>query len=592
MMFLILIIILLVGCGRNSAEKEIREMPIVMDNIENPTDDSVADLSDQAENGHKLGDEDPQSEEHTALEQFGTYLEYILKEGDWQELEQYIISEPLTWDEAAEMAELSPAFTHFSSYRDYWFDSHGAVLLRADVNGDGFRDIIEYLPDVGTNANSHYPRQYSLTIYTSDADRQYSVMYFQPYFATAVSSDAHIFVLQYDRETYLVFQRTDLTVQRVTAYLIRDDALAGRIVLNYECPDAAVEVTYCTSGMEEEAEELCENAMWYYRDFTGDLMEGDAEIPVREEQEEYDMLIRIAVEEESEYEKKYQEQSGLTGLFITTIAGYGDYMMEQSDLDNDGRPEWYAKAIGTLGMINRANMLVYPTGELYGDGKHEGEWGLKYNMVSQGRRTDFEQLCGLDIWSSDDIPQAFWVEQCGGENITFIKYYDKNYFTCLIEGYCIRNGSYETVLSVCYRPVVSCDPVYEWHIASEREEALTYTVHLPVGREIQYPYPVLYGLQDEEVQSKINDAMAELLQERIDSRLEDMEVVNNPFLPRVSCNVLSAQKEQLVLKYILYDDHTLSGSVCLEADLENGDVRIFDFYGSDYDCRGMVEQTW
>ncbi|MBD5533929.1 MAG: glycosyltransferase [Lachnospiraceae bacterium] len=44
------------------------------------------------------------------------------------------------------------------------------------------------------------------------------------------------------------------------------------------------------------------------------------------------------------------------------------------------------------------------------------------------------------------------------------------------------------------------------------------------------------------MQNKINDAMAELLQERLGSRLEDMEVVNNPFSPRGSCNVPSAQK--------------------------------------------------
>lgn len=86
--------------------------------------------------------------------------------------------------------------------------------------------------------------------------------------------------------------------------------------------------------------------------------------------------------------------------------------------------------------------------------------------------------------------------------------------------------------------------------------------------------------------------MAELLQERIDNLLAGMEIPEKTFSQGASCNVLSAKKEQLVLKYVFWGAYTLNGTVCLEADLVNGDVRIFNYYGSDYDCPDMVEPGW
>lgn len=74
-----------------------------------------------------------------------------------------------------------------------------------------------------------------------------------------------------------------------------------------------------------------------------------------------------------------------------------------------------------------------------------------------------------------------------------------------------------------------------------------------------------------------------------------MEVPEKSFSQGASCNVLSAQKEQLVLKYVFWGAYALNGMVCLKADLVNGDVRIFDYYGSDWSyhgCTDMVEPVW
>lgn len=76
---------------------------------------------------------------------------------------------------------------------------------------------------------------------------------------------------------------------------------------------------------------------------------------------------------------------------------------------------------------------------------------------------------------------------------------------------------------------------------------LSYTVHLPKDKQILYPNPILYGLGDEEIQNAINDAMAVLLQERIDA---DSVLIN----------------------------------------LKSGEVRAFDYLPSDDICNERIER--
>lgn len=597
MMLLILAFVVLNGCGENGADKESGEISNVLNNAADQDDAGTANLPELAESGQESDVAKPQSGKHAALEQLGTYLEYLLKEGDREELEQYVISRTLTWDEAAAMADLSPAFAHFSGYAELRFNSAGAILVEADVNGDGLKDLIEYLPDVGDNGDPPYMIQDSLTIYENRGEQGYGVMYFQPCFDTRVGCFEYIFVLQYDGGIYCMFEKNKIPLEKgpfISIYQIQDGALTGRLIMDYEYTDVDCEVLFCKSGMEEWAEELSRNAMDYYMEdyrLREKLFVGDAEEILEKESEEYAFLERIGMEEAEEYRNRYldryRELTGSENLYASYAAGFVGGRGCRSDLDNDGEPELYAQMAAVLGLHGGFRCRIFLTGELYGNGKHEAESGLIYSMENEGERTDFEKLCGLDIWSSDDIPQAFWVERCGEENITFMKYYDRHYFTCLIEGYCIKEGSYETVLSIRCRPMISNAPVYEWHDENEDEGALSYTIHLPDGRDIRYPYPVLYGLQDMEIQNQINDTMEALLQEKIDTFFEWEEGQERRIWDGAWCNVLYAAKEKLVLNYIICYEHegwerVYGEDVCLEIDLMNGEVLLSDYWESEY----------
>ena len=591
MMLLVLSFVLFARCGIGGAEKENAEVPTVMAGASEAPEDGIANLPEQPQTAkdHELDETELQSEEHIALEQFGAYLEYLLKEGTLQELHQYVISRTLTWNEAAAMAELSPAFAHFSSYKECRFDSCGVILVEADVNGDGLKELIEYLPDVGDDNIDVYPDQYSLTIYKNQGELGYEVMYFQPYFDTMIQYHDQITVLQFNGRIYFMFTQNKYPNgegQIITIYQLQDGAMTARLVIDYKYTDMDFEVLYCKSGMEDRAKELCEGAMDYWtadpKAIREQLFAGDAEGILSKESEEYAALERIGREEAEGYLYRYRELTGNKSLSVGYATGSNSVIACQSDLDNDGIPELYAQHTTYLGIRCGFKAVIYLTGELYGNGKHEGEWGLIYSLENGGQRTDFEQLCGLDIWSSDDIPQAFWVEPCGEENITFFKFFDQNYFTCLIEGYCIREGSYETVLSVRYRPIVFCETVYEWHEDAENDDVLSYTVHLPIDKENQYQYPVLYGLENEELQDNINDTIATVLQEKVSTFVGGEDGQGNQVWSGASCRVLSAEKGRLVLKYAVcnrYEGWQIGWGkyLCLEINLGSGEVLYSDW---------------
>lgn len=447
-MVAILAVLLLSGCAERESyqnENRIRDVS-----------SGVAVLFSTAE-AVQDGGAQSRMKEHVALELFGSYLENLLEEGKREGLEKHVISRILTLDEAADMADLSPAFAHFSSYWEDSFDSRGVILVEADVNGDGLDDLIEYLISVGENGG------YSLTIYENKGEQGYGVMYYHPRFDTIIQDYKYnrIAVIQYSGGTYLLFEGNEHSYRKseMTVYQIQDGLLTGRLVMEYESTDVNCEVMFCKDGMEEWTKKLCEDAMDYYTAGIGSpLLMGDAEEPLDKGAEGYGILDRIAQEETEEYEDRYQELMGSERLFFHSAMDLGPEIACQIDLDNDGIPELCARSHHYLGLVDTYMVMIRPTGELYGNGKHETEFGLVYSLENNGCRTDFEQLCGLDIWSSDNIPQAFWVERCGEENIIFFKYYDQNYSTCLIEGYSIREGNYETVLSVRYCPVVICNP--------------------------------------------------------------------------------------------------------------------------------------
>lgn len=571
----VLVVFLLSGCAEKKLYQNESEAQFV-----NPCTVALTKTAEAVLDGET----ESLARSHAALEQLGSYVESLLEEGNREELEEHVISRTLTWDEAAAMAELSPAFAHFSNYWENSFDSDQVILVEADVNGDGLEDLIEYLMGVG-----EYGR-FSLTIYENKGEQGYSVLYYHPRFDTIQMAYKYnrIAVIQYHGGIYLMFERNEHSykVSKITMYQIQNGSLVGRLVMNYETIDVSCEVTLCKNGMEEWAKKLCEGAMDYYTAGIGSpLLVGGAEKMLDRESEEYAVLNRIAQEETEEYENKYQRCIYINAMEL------GPEIACQSDLDNDGTPELYARVHYYLGMWDRYMPMIYPTGELYGNGKHETEFGLVYSLGNNGRRTDFEQFCGLDIWSSDNIPQAFWVEQCGEENITFIKYYDQDYSACLIEGYYIQEGSYETVLSVHFCPVVSCNPIYEWREDGENKGALSYTVHLPKDKQVLYPNPVLYGLENEEIQNTINEAIAVLLQEKIDADLVLEEEWGGWEWTRAHCDVLTATNEKLILKYRYYKGGQ-GENICLEVNLKSGEVRILDYLLSDDNYRNKIEMGW
>lgn len=588
--FLMTAMIMVLFCGCKKEELQNRES--IVQNVSDMPSDLTLDLPEGTSGAVEVSDE--KNSDREELERFGEYLEGLLQERNLKELEQYKISRLLPWREAAGMADSSPALKHFGAYGQYRFSSDGVVLLEADVNGDGRKDIVEYLPRIWDSVDASFTNVSRLTVYVSDASGDYRVLYFSPDFPASLGCNHDIYMVGYGRNTYLIFYFVP-NGAGITAFQMQDGIPTGEIRIDYERTDVDYEVAYCKSGMEESVEKLREKREEYYpvsvamdrEKFRGDAGEVTMETP------EYGVFEELGYEDAEGYKNRYRELLGTDRMVFSTPIYLSGLTVYQSDLDNDSEPELYAMDSDYLGMgvldASSRCRYIYPTGELYGDGKHEGEWGLQYVMADGMQLTDFEQLCGLDIWASDYVPQVFWVEKCGDENITFIKYFAGDYLDCLIEGYCIKDGGYETVLSVEYHPMISTVVTYEW--PKEGKEALTYTVHLLENEDVRYPVPVIYGLPDGKLQDGINAEMERLLYGEIEKFLYDeMEKLRQwwdeerqVLVGGGGLTVQSATSENLNLlcgiyyeykdadgKY-QYEEHEL---YCLDIDLTSGKVGL------------------
>lgn len=506
--------------------------------------------------------------------EFGEYLKELVENDRWGELERYVISRVLTREEAAALADRSPAFANFAEYGEYFYSSGEAVIAEADVNGDGRPDIIEYLPDVGEAryvARSSRMQQNMLTVF--EGGEQTGVLYFQPWFDTPFSSNGELLVAEYRENVFFLFRMGG----EIAVYRMKDGKFTDRLRIEAECRGAETETVECKDGFRKDAEVLSDSVREYFgEDGRSSLFMGSAEILLDEDSGDYTELGKISEEEAGEYSRRYSGQAGGKDVFFSPAAGYSGAYICRCDIDNDGENELYAKAKDDLNlkMMTGNGWHAFMTGELYGGGRHEGKYGLNYTMIQNGERTDFKEICGLDIWDGEETPQMFWVDkkECG--NITYIQYEDtENWGRGRIEAYDIRDGNYEKVLEVRYMPVYSFEEEYEKNRSKGGE--LSYAVRISVkGGAAE-----IFGMGNRQLQERINSRIKSFLWEKL---LERMNRGDAPlFDGQVECNVVRAEEKRLVLRFLFvygYEgvEHGCGEGIGMEISLMDGTVRLTD----------------
>lgn len=499
----------------------------------------------------------------------GEYLKGLIADDNWDELDRYVISREVAWKEAAGMADKSPAYANFAEYGDYFFNSREAIILEADINGDGVRDIMEYLPDVGNIqvSNSHL-QQNILTIFDG---KDASVIYYQPWFDTLVLHGDELLVMEYGENLFFLFRRGN----RITVYRMENGRFVDRLMLEVEYQEAETEIVDCREGFQKEADELCSNAMEYLEaGKTSGRYQGSAETLLEEDSDFYKELKRVSDEEVQECYRRFLESVGGYGAYPPSAIGHSAAYLCCCDIDNDGEEEWYAKTKSKLCLSAHVGTGIHDfmTGELYGNGRHEGKYGLIYTMVKEGAGTNIGEISGLDIWNGEDTPQMFWVEKKGKENITYIQYADgRPGGGGRIVAYDIRDGAHEKVLEVCYRPVYTFREKYETN--RNPDNGLHYTVRMSVKKGTAE----IYGMENPKIQDGINREIKAFLWEKL---MQVLYPGNGPvFQGFLDFNVISATEDKLELYFVVlygYEgvERGYGENMILEIDLKDGNVRL------------------
>ena len=521
----------------------------------------------------------------TALEEFEIYVKKLFLEENLAELDQFRISRTIKWEEAAQWAADSPYFAHFASYPEYQFWSDSVILLQVDLNGDGKEDWIEYLHNVGSDMMHIFNYTDSLVIYLSNEKGEYTIPYYHSNFVTNWSYNSPVSVIYYQDAYFLIFEKAYSNCYKMIIYQVEKGVLTERLILRWEYGEVLATTLFCTEEQREMADLFCKKAELYYREEGEEadhLFEGNQEKPIMELSEEHFLLEQL--ENEAIYQKKkrlkkeYQEMYGKevsfgSGFLIipsmfSTYQGRSIALSRafQSDLDQDGEMEFYAKEVMYLG-VNislHGQSYRYRTGELYG--KYEGKEGLQYVLVKDGKLIDFKSLCGLELWTEEYMPSMFWVEEEKGEVITYVKYYDEYYKKSLIEGYKIREGSYEKVLSVLYQPEIVFTRKYQKKTEEEKKKGLTYMVYLEQTDETGYPK--LYGLE-EEWEKELNEKLEVYMDERKEAFFERYPCG----VRSVNLGILSTTKEKVVFYYEIHGCYTPDSlDLIFMMDLETGEI--------------------
>ena len=482
--------------------------------------DKVANETPQEESSEETEPEIIRSDPPAPLEEFMEYYWGLYASGKEKELEAKIISRRLTMEEAISLGEYE-ALRHL---KDLGRDRHNArsmMVVAADLNDDGQEDIIEYCINGGLGGSED---SNSLIVYMKN-DTGYELMYSQPLF----DRGKNLRVIAYEGQKYLEME--GLLEKHI--YWLQDWKPEGKAFLEYYRKMAESRLVFCEEEYEYEGKQIEEAALDFCNNYSYDIVSsfsqmGDTEVSRGDNPFWGTSEFRIDPDgrgreiAERYRNKMYRWLDYAKRKCQGKEYSFGSPDSDQAfrcDINNDGTEEEYIKSRNLVGISQHGTWWdgrqdsPWPTGRMYG--RHEGKKGLLVCMESKGEETDFYEMCGLDIWNRELIPQMFWVDKAGGKNVTYILYKDEEKMKAEIEGYEINGTEYRKILTVeCYGKSRLTGLEYEWH-KEEESSGLPYTIEMSYpmeeGKLDNRAYVELRHMKDKEREKKLNLAIKEEL---------------------------------------------------------------------------------
>lgn len=411
---------LLAACAPKEEDQEIDNNEVSVEDRSDDSDEDITEDERDAVNEEEKTDDGDEAENNlppltiqvplpevddSALDQV-TYISHdflnllisYIQTRDASILTDIMVAEDEMTDRELETYADDPVIAEHISYRDL----EGGLFLKVDWDNDGIEDIFAWYSDGGSMGNStrHFLQ--------GQADGSFQ--------CTTVYEDVtqEIFFLNYDDTVYQV--ETDFDYNRktfngfcVSLYRGGEILESVRIAEGVETYEPAV--IYQSSGYEELAEKYAEegrNGFW--EDGSDSLIYETGSAETREDTDEARRILRL---------------TGSSSMYY------------RSDLNNDGEPEWYGKAIfypSSMGTVMGLDEMMYEEGG--GD--------------ASGVRILEAYLLGYE-----GIPLYFWVDTVGDKQIFLLLSYKDAYMEYLY-GYLIEGDHAEKVMEIDYigNPVI------------------------------------------------------------------------------------------------------------------------------------------
>ncbi len=485
----------------------------------------------------------------TPLEEFGQHIEQMCREGRRAEIDDYVISETISLEEAALLAEKEPDLKYMNGYLNL-FDK--VCILSADINNDGIEDIIEYAP-----AQDRYDMKGEISnriyIYLGNENGEYTLAYSQPVFDQRAENDDIIQVLLYEDEIYLLFC-DQYDQYKMAIYWLVEGIPCGEFELEYQCVDINVEVIKNKDGIMNS--EILNKSMDIYHNtnlshcsycrYFDSLNYGSAETLITDEKHIDELKDKYGKEEMSELSRLLE---GYEDTWLWMLPNAEKAFI--SDINNDGVVEEYIKQTSSAWICDsnvietgqgRRYSILFGNGEWKCNVRHGGKNRLFYYMETGKEKTDFMKLCGLDIWADELIPQHFFVDETPQGNVTYIVYQDISEFEQKIEGYFIDKDTYEHVVSVRYTPVLEFSSNYEFG----ESKGVNYAIY---RTEDYRSVRIAWKDEKEALKEQINQNIRLMIEKKIaDVEEKEYSFVHLGYWP------IKATDEILILDYsIVYD---------------------------------------